>query len=107
MPRASTIGQLSLSEIELVNKLIRASRYRSMNTTLEALRKEGIDVSRSALGRYALSLKRDDGLMASPADNTIITIVERNSGKIRVVKTSAPADAIASHLESLVPTTEG
>ena len=68
----------------------------------------GIDtISRSALGRYVPTLKMQDGLQAFTAEETIVTIVERSSGQVRIIKTSASAAMVAAQIEKMCPKKRG
>ena len=97
MGRHSNIASLALNQQTQVDQCIRAHRYRNLDFIMEEVETLGISgFSRSALHRYLLKLEKDDALHADPEQSTIVTIIERVTGEIRVVKTSASGFAIAA-----------
>lgn len=78
----------------------------NLDAILEAILAAGVgEISRSALGRYVPTLKQGDSLKASPEEDTVITVVERRTGEVRVIRISAPADLVAAQIEKLRPPT--
>ena len=75
---------------------IRTSSYIDLDKVLAKLRESGIALSRSALYRYASKLRARDAMTATPQERTIVTIVERPSGLVQVVKTSLPGEKVAA-----------
>lgn len=73
---------------------LRANPHRSLDELQVALLEDGIDISRSALHRAAIKVKANDKLMATAEDQTVITIVDRVSGEVRVIKTHLPASVV-------------
>lgn len=93
----STIDKLEIPLQMQVNDCIRTHRYIQLDDILVSIKKLGIDgMNRSSLHRHIVKLKVRDSLNAKPSEGTIITIVERATGEVRVIKSSAPAVAIAS-----------
>jgi Protein of unknown function (DUF3486) len=100
MGKNSNITNLPIDQQTQVDKLIRLHRYRNLDLIMEAARDCGITgFSRSALHRYLQDLKQSDALCANPDEGTIITIIERGTGEVRVIKTSASGSAIVTLIE--------
>lgn len=92
-----SISRLPAEQQALVNKSIRSNRYRDLDIIMDELSDLGVGgFSRSALHRYLCVLREKDALCAQPEDGTIVTIVERGTGEVRVVKTSASGEAVAA-----------
>lgn len=66
-----------------------------------ALADQGINIHRSTLHRYVADLRESDALCALPDEGTIVTIVERGTGQVNVVKTAATGQAVASLIEKI------
>lgn len=64
---------------------------------------QGISVNRSSLYRYMLKLREKDATLATPEEGTIVTIIERATGEVRLVKSAASADAIATLIMTFRP----
>ena len=99
MGRISTIKRLDLSSRATVDRVIRAHAYLDVDRIVAELEAEGIELARSTLHRYLVGLRERDALCAQPGEDTVITIVERSTGVVRVIKTSASADALVSLIE--------
>ncbi|MCY1557702.1 hypothetical protein D9M68_945740 [compost metagenome] len=69
----------------------------------EELKELGISISRSALGRYMKKLGELDGFLMGTNDATIVTIMERSTGHVAVVKSPFRADALLAHIQALSP----
>ena len=97
MGKNSNINKLEIPLQMQVNDCIRAHRYIQIDEILIAIKELGIDgMNRSSLHRHIVKLKARDSLNAQPSEGTIITIVERTTGEVRVIKTSASGVAITS-----------
>ena len=102
MGRHRSIDLLPTEQREQVNQCIRLHRYMNFDAILADIQKLGIkQISRSALGRYLPNLRAGDELKVAPAEDTIVTIVERSTGEIRVIKTSASAAAVAAQIAKI------
>jgi hypothetical protein len=99
MRRVSKIESLSVEHLVKVQRCIRAHRYQQVDMMLVDLSESGIQLSRSPLYRYVAKLRNMDAMVACGDEGTIITITERVSGKVMVVKSSASADAITSLIQ--------
>lgn len=104
MGRNSKIELLPAEEQSKVHEIIRAHRYLILDNILEDIKALGIrGVSRSALGRYVPRLKAQDFIKAAPDEGTVVTIVERSTGKVLVVTTAAAADLVAEKINGIRP----
>lgn len=99
MGRISIIKRLDLSSRSIVDRVIRAHAYLDVDKIVAELEAEGIEIARSSLHRYLVGLRERDALCAQPLEDTVITIVERSTGVVRVIKTSATADALIRLIE--------
>jgi hypothetical protein len=106
MGRASKVDQLLPEQQSVVDRCIRAYRYRDLDFLLADLKEQGFVMSRSALHRYVSRLQKRDSLCASPEEGTIVTIVERGTGAVRVLKTAATGQAVAALIAGLGPATD-
>jgi len=103
MGRHHSINLLPIEQHEKVNQCIRSHRYMNIDAILADIQKLGINqLSRSALGRYVPHLRAQDELRVAPGENTIVTIVERGTGEVRVVKTTASAASIAAQIAKII-----
>lgn len=88
---------------EVVN-CIRAHRHMTIEDIVLAVNKGGlIHTSRSSLHRFLAKLDAKDAICASQEELTIITIVERKTGVVRTVKSSASGLAIELMISQIVP----
>lgn len=101
MGRMCKIDQLPVEQGLVVKNVVRKHRYNQVDAMRAELDGLNITVSRSALHRFVLKLKHSDALCANPDEETIVTIVERSSGEVRVIKTSAKAEIVAAVISSL------
>lgn len=102
MGRNSNVSSLPLDQQLQVDDCIRSHRYMNLDSIMDAVQRRGIaGFSRSALHRYLKGLKVNDALHANPEEGTIITIVERGTGEVRVIKTRGSGMAIAAMIEKI------
>lgn len=101
MGRTSVVRRLPLETQAVVERCIRAHSYGSLDVIVDELTGLGVKLSRSSLHRHAKALRDKDGLCALPEEGTIVTIVERGTGEVRVVKTSASGAAVSELLERI------
>lgn len=102
MGRRSTIGKLPPEQRTAVINCIRANRHFTLDEIMFSLKESGFtQLSRSSLGRFLPDLDRMDALCANPNEGTIVTIVERGSGEVRTVKSSASGLAIEQLLKKM------
>ena len=67
---------------------------------VEDLENEGIKLARSTVYRHMVILRERDAMTAQPEEDTVVTIVERSTGVVRVLKSSATAESLAALIES-------
>ncbi|MDP3519829.1 MAG: hypothetical protein Q8S02_04335 [Hydrogenophaga sp.] len=101
MGRIATFKYLSPEQHVAADACIRLHRYSQIAVIREKLLDQGIAISRSALGRYMHKLGQQDGLLMDTTDATVVTIVDRASGHVAVLKTALNWSALAAHIESL------
>ena len=102
MGRQNSIEMLQPEQFELAKQCIRSHRYMILDAILADMRELGIQgVSRSTLGRYVPTLKAQDEMKAAPGEETVITIVERSSGEVRVIRTGVSAASVAAQIMKL------
>ena len=96
MGRRSSIDKIPAESQTTVIEFIRAHRHWTLTELTDGLLDLGIvDISRSALHRYLEKLYVSDSLQATQEEGTIVTIMERATGEVRVVKCSASAQLVA------------
>lgn len=101
MGRISTFKYLTPEQHAKADALIRKHRYAQIDVVHEALTEMGVSISRSAVGRYIQKLRLSDGLVMDYKDATVVTIVERSTGNVFVLKTPVMGAELAAHIESL------
>lgn len=96
------IDKLTAEDQERVDGCIRANRYKQIDKTLAEIEHLGISgLSRSGLQRYMAQLKATDPIFSGPENGTIVTIIERRTGEVRIVRTTASATSIAAMIEKI------
>ncbi|KAB2905597.1 MAG: helix-turn-helix domain-containing protein [Burkholderiaceae bacterium] len=104
MSRKSAFDSLAPELQTRVIALVRANRHKSLDDIKAVLTaSEGITISRSAIHRTLTKLNARDHLVALPAEQTVVTVVDRVSGEVRVVKTAIPAAVIEAMIRSAEP----
>lgn len=101
MGRISSIHRMDDQQRAVVDRCIREHRYTGLSDIAATLADQGITIPRSNLHRHLSALREKDALVASPDEGTIVTIVERGTGEVRVLKTTASGQAIAAMIEKL------
>lgn len=102
MGRRSSIEKLAPEIRTAVIDCIRAHRHRTLDEIASSLNERGfIGISRSSIHRYLPGLDQRDALCANPNEGTIVLIIERGSGEVRTVKSSASGLAIATLIQKL------
>lgn len=86
MGRHCSIRTLGPAKSNTVDQVIRAYRYIHLDDMVLELADRGIKIARSTLHRYLRALRERDMLCARPEEGTIVTIVERATGEVRVIK---------------------
>lgn len=99
MSRVSSVLYLSPEQQATVERVIRHHRYARLDAMRSSLQEQGIEISRSALHRFTLTLKAADGGLMAGA--TVVTVVERGSGRTTSVATDASGPAVLALLASM------
>lgn len=95
MGRASNVAYLKPEERAIVDGCIRRHLYVNTAAMVLELAGRGINLSKSGLNRYALKLREGDSRHAGTADATVVIIVERQTGSVTSLTTSASRDVVA------------
>ncbi len=102
MGQKSTIDKLDSAKKAKIYQCIQANRHLNLDDLIDLIQDlKIVDLSRSALGRYLQKLDARASLCAEPNQATIVTIVERGSGEVRIVKTWASGSLIASLIDNI------
>lgn len=96
MGRFYAVNYLTPSQHAAVDACIRRRRFCGLEAILAELAESGIKLSKSGLHRYMLDMRAKDSLHTGSIDNTIVTIVERDSGTTKTLSTGATAAAIVA-----------
>ncbi|MBK6567961.1 hypothetical protein [Candidatus Aalborgicola defluviihabitans] len=95
MGRRSNIDKLPPELHTVAIDCIRAHRHFTLDEMMFSLKELGFtQISRAALHRFLPELDKKDALCANPNEGTIVTIVERGTGEVRTVRSSASGLAI-------------
>ena len=100
MGRASNVAYLKPEHRAIVDACIRRHLYINTAAMVVELAGRGIKLSKSGLHRYASKLREGDALHAGTPDATIVIIVERGTGAVTVLTTSASRDVVAGLVAS-------
>lgn len=68
---------------------------------VDALKFQGISLSKSALHRYVQKLETHDGQFAGTADDVVVVIVERSTGDTTTLTTGVSKAALIGIIEGL------
>lgn len=94
MGRHCSIQALGTAKISIVDQVIRDHGYIQLDDIVGELAQREIKLARSTLHRYLRELRQRDLLCATPEEGTIVTIVERATGEVRVVKCRLPGSIL-------------
>jgi hypothetical protein len=100
MGRTSKVERLPAEQATIVDRTIRQFRYCNLDGIKASLGCHGIEISRSAIGRYMQKLEARDGLFAGSPNDTIVVIIERSTGSTATISTRLDKAVIASLIES-------
>ncbi|ART47586.1 MULTISPECIES: DUF3486 family protein [Acidovorax] len=97
MGRKSAFKSLEPEKQAKALALMRAHRHKSIDDIRAALiDSEDLDISRSAVHRMLSKLNARDQMLASAEEHTVVTVVDRITGEVVVIKTAVPASLIES-----------
>jgi len=101
MGRLQTFQYLTPEQNAIADACIRKYRFARLDVVKAELEESGILIGRSALHRYMKGLRMSDGFQMAQDDATVVTIVERATGRVTVLATAVEAEAIASFILKL------
>lgn len=95
MTRRSFMDALPANQKAKAIAVLRANRHQSLDWITAALSEQvGVETSRSAVHRALAKLNAYDRRSAATGEGTVVTIVERATGEIRLVTTGLPASTV-------------
>ncbi len=101
MPRLSKIEKLLPETQAQVDAVIRRHRYANLDGIKLELDELGVDVSRSAVGRYAIRLAESDALHSHGTGSTLVIVIDGNSEQSALIRTTASPSAVLSAIGSI------
>lgn len=101
MGRIEAVKYMVPEQMAMVDACIRKHYYSKFTEAAEALSKQGIEISRSALHRRAQKLRAIDAAHTATPHDTIVIVMERSTGGVTSVATSASRDAVLAAIERL------
>lgn len=102
MGRLTSIQKLPPEIRAKVDALLNAHPHFTLNQLMELLSENDLNVcSRSALSRYLTAECGRRSMLPLREDETVITIIERKTGEVRVLKTPVSAALVAAAVDKL------
>lgn len=101
MPRLSKIKKLDPEIQAQVDAIVRRHRYADIDGIKLELDELGVDVSRSAVGRYASHLAESDSLSSHGTGTTLVVVIDGKSDQSSLIRTAASPDAVLSAIGSI------
>ena len=101
MGRNSTMQQMTAEDNARADACIRQHRFININAIKAALEAEGIQISRAALHRYMQRLAKRDGLNFGSENDTVIVVMQRSTGAVVQLSTTATIEMVVSHIASI------
>ena len=99
MARLSSIKKLDPEVRNQVDAFLVAHPHYTLNETIEALKKRGLPAgSRSALQRYLAGRNSSPHM---PEAQTIVTVVNLQTGDVRIIKTPASSEIVEAAVSKL------
>lgn len=96
MSKASNVAYLKPEQRAIVDACIRRHLYVNTAAMVAELAGRDIKLSKSGLNRYASKLRAGEALHAGTSNATIVIIVERGTGSVTSLTTSASQDVVAA-----------
>lgn len=103
MGRNSALDHLTPEQRTAVESCIRQHYYVRNSEVSKSLATQGIHLTRSTVHRIAMRLKARDGDRLGSADNTVVVVMERDTGATATVTTGASRDSVLAALSGLSP----
>lgn len=94
MGRKSAFESLEPEKQAKALALVRAHRHKSIDDVRALMEAEGIDMARSSLHRAMTKINARDQLLVRAEEQSVITVVDRISGEVRVIKACIPGDLV-------------
>ena len=94
MGNISFANRLSLADRQAVDQLLRERQFYGIDEALAALRNQGIQVTRSALGRYMKAQRDRSPETPDGSPPTVVTAVDRATGAARILHSELSLDEI-------------
>lgn len=101
MNRLNTVSKLPPEDQGKVDALLRRHHYAALDTVRHQLADRGINISRSALGRYALRLRAADTVPATGQGPTLIIIADLRGDNTKRLRTHLEPDQVLRTIASL------
>lgn len=73
--------KMSATARQMVDECIRSHQFYSIDSIRADLQEKGVEVSRSALGRYVKLLREHQGAAPMAKWNTLVVVVDRTTGQ--------------------------
>lgn len=84
-----------------VDACVRRNLYVNTLAMVVELTGKGITLSKSSLNRYAAKLRKRDALYAGTTEGTLVIIIERATGAVTSLMTSASRETVANFVTNL------
>lgn len=102
MGRIHNIDQLPAAQHDTVLRCIRAHRYINVRSILADIKNQGVNgITSSSLSRYIERVKKADHHLAVPDGDTVITVLQRSTGSVQVIKTGTSAKFVVEMLSKI------
>jgi len=101
MGRNSALDHLTPEQRTAVESCIRQHYYVRNSEVSKALAAQGIHLTRSTVNRIAMRLRAKDGAHLGSVDNTVVVIMERDTGATATATTSASRESVLAAISGL------
>lgn len=101
MNRLNTVSKLPPEGQGAVDALLRRHRYASLDAVRQQLADRGINISRSALGRYAQRLRAADTAPSTGHGQTLIIIADLRGDNTKRLRTHLDPDQVLSAIAAI------
>jgi len=107
MGRRSVFDMLHTARRAQALAIVQANRHASLSELKAILADEmGLKISRSAIHRNLRKTDASGQTMARPDESTVVTIVGRSTGEVRIVKTTLAGAVVEELIRQSVPAAE-
>lgn len=101
MGRSPSVIKYSPEQQARIDGLLRRYQYGCFDIVLAELESEGVNLSRSALGRHAQRLRSNDDLVSGGVETTMVIVIDLRTGTAIQIKTSATSEVVTRSIGSL------